>query len=193
MRQKETEMNDNNMFIYVMEDAFKKTWSNDQEDILRRISYNCGLMSDHHRTEYYTLTAQLKWFRIPVIILSSLNAVFSVGLSSYLEQNVVSTLTCLLSLIVSCIGSVELYLALQKKSDNELISYRAFYTLALRINTTLDLDVENRNQEGDPFLAEIIAEYRALFESSNPNGIPSDKIVPLKEIEMTQNLIIRGD
>ena len=176
-----------------MEDAFKKTWSKDQEDILRRISYNCGLMSDHHRTEYYALTAQLKWFRIPVIILSSLNAVFSVGLNSYLEQNVVSTLTCLLSLIVSCIGSVELYLALQKKSDNELISYRAFYTLALRINTTLDLDVENRNQEGDPFLAEIIAEYRALFESSNPNGIPSDKIVPLKEIEMTQNLIIRGD
>ena len=176
-----------------MEDAFKRTWSNDQEDILRRISYNCGLMSDHHRTEYYALTAQLKWFRIPVIILSSLNAVFSVGLNSYLEQNVVSTLTCLLSLIVSCIGSVELYLALQKKSDNELISYRAFYTLALRINTTLDLDVENRNQEGDPFLAEIIAEYRALFEQSNPNGIPSDKIVPLKEIEMTQNLIIRGD
>ena len=176
-----------------MEDAFKKTWSRDQEDILRRVSYNCGLMSDHHRTEYYNLIAQLKWFRIPVIILSSMNAVFSVGLGAYLEQNVVSTLTCLLSLIVSCIGSVELYLALQKKSDNELISYRAFYTLALRINTTLDLDVENRNQEGDPFLAEIIAEYRALFESSNPNGIPSDKIVPLKEIEMTENLIIRGD
>ncbi len=176
-----------------MEDAFKKTWSRDQEDILRRVSYNCGLMSDHHRTEYYNLISQLKWFRIPVIILSSMNAVFSVGLGAYLEQNVVSTLTCLLSLIVSCIGSVELYLALQKKSDNELISYRAFYTLALRINTTLDLDVENRNQEGDPFLAEIIAEYRALFEQSNPNGIPSDKIVPLKEIEMTENLIIRGD
>ena len=181
------------IYVINMEDAFRKTWSNDQEDILRRISYNCGLMSDHHRTEYYTITAQLKWFRIPVIILSSLNAVFSVGLNSYLEQNVVSTLTCLLSLIVSCIGSVELYLALQKKSDNELISYRSFYTLALRINTTLDLNVENRNHEGDPFLAEIIAEYRALFESSNPNGIPTDKIVPLKDIEMTTNLIIRGD
>ena len=176
-----------------MEDAFKKTWSKDQEDILRRVSYNSGLMSDHHRTEYYTLTAQLKWFRIPVIIISSLNAVFSVGLNAYITQEIVSTMTCLLSLIVSCIGSVELYLGLQKKSDNELISYRAFYNLALRINTTLDLDVENRNQEGEPFLAEIIAEYRALFDSSNINGIATDKLVPIKEIEMTQNLIIRGD
>jgi len=173
-----------------MEDAFKRTWSRDQEDILRRISYNSGLMSTHHRTEYYTLVGQLKWFRIPIIIISSINSVFSVGLNAYITQEVVSVLTCLLSLIVSCIGSVELYLGLQKKSDNELISYRSFYTLALRINTTLELEVENRNQEGDPFLAEIIAEYRALFESSNPNGIPSDKLVPINEIEMNQNVLI---
>jgi len=175
-----------------MEDAFKKTWSRDQEDILRRISYNSGLMSNHHRLEYYTLVGQLKWFRIPIIIISSINSVFAVGLNAYItQQEIVSLITCLLSLIVSCIGSVELYLGLQKKSDNELISYRSFYTLALRINTTLELEVENRNQEGEPFLAEIIAEYRALFESSNPNGIPTDKLVPINEIEMNNVLIVR--
>ena len=138
----------------------------------------------------FPLVGQLKWFRIPIIIISSINSVFSVGLNAYITQEIVSVITCLLSLIVSCIGSVELYLGLQKKSDNELISYRSFYTLALRINTTLDLEVENRNQEGDPFLAEIIAEYRALFESSNPNGIPTDKLVPINEIEMNQNVLI---
>jgi hypothetical protein len=53
--------------------------------------------------------------------------------------------------------------------------------------------VENRNHEGDPFLAEIIAEYRALFDAAPPNGIPTDKIVPLKDIEMTTNLLIRAD
>ena len=164
--------------------AFEQKWSSDQEQILRRVSYNCGLMSDHHRTEYYRLIAQLKWFRIPIIIISSINSVFSVGLSNYLEQSVVSTLTCLLSLTVSCIGSIELYLALQKKSDSELISYRSFYTLALKINTTLDLEIENRNQEGEPFLQAIIAEYQSCFESSNPNGITTDKLVPLKDIEL---------
>ena len=173
-----------------MEDAFKRTWSSDQEEILRRISYNSGLMSNHHRTEYYTLVGQLKWFRIPIIIISSINSVFSVGLNAYITQEIVSVITCLLSLIVSCIGSVELYLGLQKKSDNELISYRSFYTLALRINTTLDLEVENRNQEGESFLSEILAEYRALFDSANPNGIPTDKLVPINEIEMNQNVLI---
>ena len=174
-----------------MEDAFKRTWSQDQELILRRISYNSGLMSNHHRTEYYTLVGQLKWFRIPIIIISSINSVFSVGLNAYITQEIVSVLTCLLSLIVSIIGSVELYLGLQKKSDNELISYRSFYTLALRINTTLDLSIENRTSEGESFLQEILSEYRALFESSNPNGIPSDKLVPINEIEMNQNVLIR--
>jgi hypothetical protein len=116
--------------------------------------------------------------------------VFSVGLNAYITQEIVSVITCLLSLIVSCIGSVELYLGLQKKSDNELISYRSFYTLALRINTTLDLEVDNRNQEGEPFLSEILAEYRALFDSANPNGIPTDKLVPINEIEMNQNVLI---
>jgi hypothetical protein len=97
-----------------------------------------------------------------------------------------------LSLTVSCIGSIELYLALQKKSDSELISYRSFYTLALKINTTLDLEIENRNQEGEPFLQAIIAEYQSCFESSNPNGITTDKLVPLKDIEMVENIVIRN-
>jgi hypothetical protein len=163
--------------------AFEEKWTNDQELILRRISYNSGLMSDHHRSEYYRLIAQLKWFRIPIIIISSINSVFSVGLSNYIEQSVVSVITCLLSLTVSCIGSIELYLALQKKSDSELISYRSFYTLALKINTTLDLEKENRNQEGEPFLHAMIAEYQSCFEMSNPNGIATDKLVPL-EIEL---------
>ena len=175
-----------------MDEAFKQKWSRDQEDILRRVAYNSALMSAHHKNEYYRLTAQLKWFRIPCIIISSFNAVFSVGLNNYIDQAIVSTITCLLSLIVSCIGSVELYLALQRKSDSELISYRSFYTLALKINTTLDLEVENRNQEGEPFLQAIISDYQSCFESSNPNGIPTDKLVPIKEIEMTDNIVIKS-
>jgi hypothetical protein len=163
--------------------AFEEKWTSDQELILRRVSYNSGLMSDHHRSEYYRLIAQLKWFRIPIIIISSINSVFSVGLSNYLEQPIVSVITCLLSLTVSCIGSIELYLALQKKSDSELISYRSFYTLALKINTTLDLEKENRNQEGESFLQAMIAEYQSCFETSNPNGIATDKLVPL-DIEL---------
>ena len=154
-----------------MDNAFIEKWSSCQEDVLERIGYNSGLMSEHHRQGYYQLITQLKYYKIPVIILSGLNSVFSVGLNNYIDQNIVSTLTCLLSLIVSCISSIELYLSLQRRSDSELMSYRAFYNLSLKISTTLKLDREHRQNDGDQFLTQMIAEYQSCFENALCNGL----------------------
>ena len=163
-----------------MENVFDK-WTTTQEDVLERIGYNSAQMSEHHRQGYYQLINQLKYYKIPIIIISSMNSVFSVGLNSYMEQNIVSTITCLLSLIVSCISSIELYLSLQRRSDNELMSYRAFYNLSLKISTTLKLDRAERQGDGEQFLTQMIAEYTACFESALANGLgENDRLVELK-------------
>ena len=164
-----------------MENAFVEKWSVCQEDVLERIAYNASQMSEHHRQGYYQLINQLKFYKIPIIIISSMNSVFSVGLNNYIDQNIVSTLTCLLSLIVSCISSIELYLSLQRRSDSELVSYRAFYNLSLKISTTLKLDREQRQGEGDQFLTQMISEYQACFENALCNGLGEhDRLVELK-------------
>ena len=166
-----------------MENAFIERWSTCQEDVLERIAYNAAQMAEHHRQGYYQLVNQLKYYKIPVIIISSMNSVFSVGLNNYIDQNIVSTLTCLLSLIVSCISSIELYLSLQRRSDSELVSYSAFYNLSLKISTTLKLDREQRQGEGDQFLTRMIGEYTACFENALANGLGSDdRLVELKTI-----------
>ncbi len=102
-------------------------WTSDIENVLECIAYNSGLMADHHKKQYEILIHNLMYYKIPIIFISSLNSVFAIGLNNYIEQNIVSTITCLLSLICACISSTELYLSIQRRSDAELTSYRAFY------------------------------------------------------------------
>lgn len=146
-------------------------------------------MAEHHRVGYHALSNQQKFFKIPIIVLSSLNSVFSVGGSSYIQdQTVVSTVTSLLSLICGCLASIELYLALQRRSDSELLSYRQFYVLSLKISTLLKLDREHRQGEPEQVLAEMINSYRECFEGALANGLEEkDRLVELKEIETPLN------
>ena len=157
-------------------------WSDDIEHILECIAYNSGLMAEHHKEQYQILIDNLLWYKIPIIFISSLNSVFAIGLNQYIEQNIVSTITCLLSLMCACISSTELYLSIQKRSDAEIISYRSFYLLALKVNSVLKLHRENRSGDGDIFMLECLNTYSSLFEKSQVNGLGQlDKLVGLKD------------
>jgi hypothetical protein len=139
-------------------------------------------MAEHHKYGYYVLQNRLIWFKIPLIIFSSINSVFSVGLTAYLEQSIVSTTNCLISLLCAIISSTELYLSIQKRSDQEVVSYRSFYLLSLKINAVLKLEREHRNIEGREFMTNCLNEYSSLFESSQVNGLgKSDKLVDLDD------------
>jgi hypothetical protein len=161
---------------------FAKDWDGSVEDVLKKISHNSGLCSEHHKKNYEILIHKLMWYKIPIIVISSINSVFSVGLTAYLEQNIVSTLTCLLSLTVGCISSIELYLSIQRRSDNELITYKQFYSLALKINTMLDLEPSHRSTEGDLFLTTCLAEYNTIFENGQVNGLGQNDMLVKVEL-----------
>ena len=168
---------------FIEKDTEKETdirWTDDQEDVLKNISHNAGCMSEHHKTKYNELVRSLSFFKIPVIVLSSLGGIFSAGLSNYTNQETVSTITCLISFIVSTISSVELFLSIQRRSDQELISYKQFYALSVKINTTLLLDKKRRQTEGDTFLTQVLGEYNSLFEAAGVNGLgDNDKLIQI--------------
>jgi hypothetical protein len=109
----------------------------------------------------------LKYFKLPLIILSSITSIASVGLSGYLEQNSVSLITCLLSLTSAILASIELYLGIQKNMEQELIASKNFQLLGYSIYKVLCLKVEHRIEKGRIFLDETYNEYIKLIESSN--------------------------
>lgn len=142
-------------------------WSKDYEDILENIRQNCIIMSEFHKKRYFRFKGLLKYFRIPLIFLSAINSVFSVGLQPFLDQGIISVICCLLSLFSAIISSIELFLAISSQMENELNNSKLFYLLGVDIYKTLSLQQDHRPLCGKDYLDKQYGEYCKLIENSN--------------------------
>lgn len=140
--------------------------SEDIEIVLNKIRKNSVELSQAHKKKYEKLKSKLIYFRLPTIILSAVNSVFSVGLSSYMPQSQVSVINCLISLVCGIIVSIELYLSIEKSMQNEYDMSKSYYLLAIEIEKFLSLDRENRQIDCPPFLEKVYNSYCKYFESS---------------------------
>ena len=145
----------------------ENNWTPDIEQILEAIRTNSIILSNYHRKEYIKLVSYLKYFRIPVIILSSFGSVFNFALNDYLDQSVISSICCGMSLVTGLIGSIEMYLQIQKKMESELINSQALYLNAIDIFKVLSMNASNRNGNGVSYLEERFNVYCKLIASSN--------------------------
>jgi hypothetical protein len=141
-------------------------WTPDIESILDKLRQNCIILCEQHKKEYFYLQSWLKYFRLPCIVLSSINAVASIGLQSYIPQKNVSLLNCLISLVTTIITSTELYLQIEKRMSTELEVSQQYYIMSVDIKKMLDLNVENRNIDGSSYLDNCMSNYKNLFEQS---------------------------
>ena len=141
-------------------------WTGDVNDILDKIRINSIVLSNEHKKTYFLLSSRIKWFRVPVIFLSALGSVFGIGLSPYLPQLLISEICSVMSLVVGLIGSIELFLAISTKMESELVQSKELYLLAIEIQKTLLLDIENRNGDGMAYLEDKFNVYSKLIENS---------------------------
>jgi len=142
------------------------TWTSDVNDVLDKIRINSIKLSNEHKKTYFILAARIKWFRVPVIFLSAIGSVFGIGLSPYVPQIIVSELCAVISMFVGLIGSVELFLAISTKMENELVQSKELYLLSIEIQKTLLLDHGNRNGNGMAYLEDRFNTYSKLIENS---------------------------
>jgi hypothetical protein len=155
-------------------DSDVSSWTPDILKMLENLLLNANNFKESQRKHIFLLSYQLNFFKLPLIILSALNSVFSIGLSEFLQQQTVSVLNCLISLLITVIGSVELYLAIQKKLEIRVQSYHQFESLCCKIAATLRLDAVNRSGTGPAFLQEILNEYKAALDAVLLNKTPWD-------------------
>jgi hypothetical protein len=144
-------------------------WDNhhDVEQILENIRINAVNLADYHRKRFYHFKSFGKYFRIPIIVLSSITASASVGLQPVLDQGIISGLTCLLGFGIAVISSIEMYLGIQPAMDAELALSRDYYTLAIDIFKCLNLSRENRTEEPRSYLDKKYSDYKSLKETSS--------------------------
>lgn len=144
-----------------------ESWSEDICLVLENIRINSVTFSQFHKNRYFFYKSLIKYFRLPSIILSAVGSVSAVGLQAYIEQQHISAITCGLSLVVGVINSIELFLKINETIESELSNSKDFYTLAIDIKKTLDLDAVNRGVMGSKYLDAKYSTFTKLVENGN--------------------------
>lgn len=164
------------------------TWSSDIEEILNNIRKNCKTLSNYHMRSYLYYKKILQYFRLPVIIISAVNSIVSVGLQPYLEQSMISITTCGLSLISGIVCSIELFYDLQKMVDIEFSQYKQYNLLALDIYKILKLERQHRPLPQSEYLSKIFNEYTRLIESSKLVHNVNDELNEITLLNDVENI-----
>ena len=166
------------------------TWSPGIEYILEEIRLNSIAISEHHKEKYYYSKGYLKYFRIPTILFSAMNSVFSVGLQPYCPQPIISLICCIISLVCGVISSVELFLSIQSTMENELIASKDFYLLSVDIFKILSLEPGTRMINGKVYLDETYQTYCKLIENSNIVSTEMKNMIePSKHLQLSPKLL----
>jgi hypothetical protein len=141
-------------------------WTEDCEVLLEELRQNCVYLNKFHKLRYFYFKKIIIYFRLPTIIISSFASVASGLGREYLSQPDITSLVVLMSLSVSILNSIELFLKINETTILELETSKSYYQLSLNIHKTLRLKRENRKITGLDALEKFYRDYSELYESS---------------------------
>jgi hypothetical protein len=141
-------------------------WTPEIESMCENLRINSVNLSEYHRKRYYYFKSYSKYFRIPLIILASINSTASVGLQKFIDQQWISLTTCIIGMIIGAVTSLELYLNINSNMELELKQSKEFYSLAIDLYKMTHLNIEHRGEEGVSYLNKKYSMYTKLSEAS---------------------------
>lgn len=150
------------------EKSKEKIWTDNIERVLDHLRLNCAQLSNYHRYKYIYYKHQVKWFKIPIILLSGVNTFVAVGMQSVLGQYYVSIITSVVSLFCGIITGIEMFMKFQDKMVTELNTHRDYYKISIEIYKVISIDRKSREISGTTFLDAKFSEYEKIKSRSNP-------------------------
>ena len=141
-------------------------WSNSIDSLLDKIRLNCVMLASKYTVNHLYYLNVSKYFEIPVIILSVFSGSFSVGADPFINQESVSVITCSISMIITILTSIKLYMKITENSSQEQELAIAYKTLALDIFKVLSLSDKDRGIDGLVYLNKVYGKYINLVENS---------------------------
>ena len=143
-------------------------WHDKEEAFLRKVESQCNYMQKHYSKEFTYYNGLSSKFNIPILVISSINALTAIALGQFVEQNMVSILNAILSAGTGVLGSIQLYMKLNEKMTKALNSSIHMKRIALKISKELSIDRAQRVTEGVAFLNECFTEFNGAIEAGNP-------------------------
>lgn len=157
-------------------------WHDREEAFLSKIEMQCNMYNEHFNKDYLYYHKLSSRFNIPILIVSSINALTAISLNDFLGQRYVSILNAVLSAGTGILGSIQLYMKINEKMANSLRSSILMKRLALKISKELSIDRGLRATEGQAFLQECFSEFNAALEQANPVERKLRNFLAFKEV-----------
>ena len=140
-------------------------FTEDIENLLECIRQNSIMLSHEHQKSYNYLRNMLKIYRIPIIVLCSLNSIIALC-DEYFPQKTITICNIVFSFSCSIIGALELFMQVTDRMVAEKNLSKDFQILASDIYTCMSLHPQNRIYDGKTFMEEKYKTYVKLIESS---------------------------
>lgn len=140
-------------------------YTEDIEKVLDNIRINSVVLYKEHQKRYLHLRDTLKYYKLPLIFVSSLSSIISVS-QQFIPQETITILNASMSFVCSLIGAVELFMGISNQMVLELSTSKDYHILAMDIYKCLSLKPENRSSEGKAYLEQCYGTYTKLIENS---------------------------
>ena len=162
-------------------DSFRQLYTNDVDTLLEKIRVNCVLFSKAHKQRYLALEQSLKYYKLPIIVISGVSSLVSVG-QAYMPQYYITILNSIFGLSCSVICSIELYLGISVQLAKAATLTKEFYELSIEIYKVLSMDNCNRTESPMTFLESVFGRYSSLYSNKDIVGFHiQDQLIPLDD------------
>ena len=142
-------------------------WHEKEEVFLSKLEQQCNELHEYHTKDHMYYHRLASKFNIPILVISSINALTAISLNDFLGQRYVSILNAVLSAGTGVLGSIQLYMKINEKMSNALRASILMKRLALKISKELSIGRDQRTTEGQAFLQECFAEFNTALEQGN--------------------------
>ena len=162
-------------------ESFRQLYTNDVDTLLEKIRVNCVLFSKAHKQRYLALEQSLKYYKLPVIVISGVSSLVAVS-QEYMPQYYITIINSVFGLCVSVICSVELYLGISVQLSKAAMLTKEFYELSIEIFKVLSMDINNRTDNPMTFLESVFGRYSSLYANKDIVKFHiQDQLIPLND------------
>ena len=162
-------------------ESFRQLYTNDVDKLLEKIRVNCVLFSKAHKQRYLALEQSLKYYKLPVIVISGVSSLVAVS-QEYMPQYYITIINSVFGLCVSVICSVELYLGISVQLSKAAMLTKEFYELSIEIFKVLSMDINNRTENPMTFLESVFGRYSSLYANKDIVKFHiQDQLIPLND------------
>lgn len=144
-------------------------WNEEHEHILESLQRSCFRLSKEYKQKYFELRDTLQWYRIPIIIISSIGGFLSLSNSGYippLYNKWISLFVGFTNLTVTIISLVESFKKIDTRMNGSYTTYVNFQKLHDEISIIKRIPPNERDNNGNDTINDLYSKYESYHSDA---------------------------